>query len=64
MKAIDADAGYQVMDELFSAIEENNYTVTPEMLDKACEKYNSLPACCDIDAISAAVDKLVALCEE
>lgn len=63
MQLIDANAGYQVLDELFSQIEGNDYKATPQMLDEASEKYNSLAARCDLEEITSAVENLARLCE-
>lgn len=64
MKVIDAEAGFKIFDDLFDKIESNGYVATPEMLEEACTKYNSLSACCDIDQISMLVDGLVKICSD
>lgn len=49
MKLIDANKGYEVLDQLFSDIQKNNYVANQQMLDHAWRKWCEIPHVCGIE---------------
>lgn len=52
MKLIDADKGYEVLDQIFAAIQKNNYAADQQMLDEAWKKWCDIPAAYDMDRVA------------
>lgn len=63
MKLVGENAAYNILDGLFSRIEENGYTATKEMLNETMDKFCDLPGV-NIDIIIAGVEELKDLCDD